>query len=167
MCCCLLLLLLQLLLLHLLHLLLMLLASIECLLLRWVLIIFQISALEIARIEVVSYGYLIWNWDCWWWKNLFLFDSLRLLLLLFQLFLFLHTFAASLNFWQSFTHIVKLKVGTRFRTRILLVTLFFGVNAFVVSEVDIINVVMIISHLMCVFPRLNWSAAVVAYAFVS
>ena len=58
-------------------------------------------------------------------------------------------------------------MGTRLRTCILLVTLLFGINSFVVSEVDIINVVGIISHLMCVFALLNLSAAVVAYAFVS
>ena len=81
-CCCLLLLLLELLLLKLLHLLLMLLASIECLLLRRVLIIFQISALKIAWIEVIPYGNLIWDRNCGRRKYFFLLLSLRLLLLL-------------------------------------------------------------------------------------
>ena len=58
-------------------------------------------------------------------------------------------------------------MGTRLGTCVFLVTLLFGIDSFVVSEVDIVNVVVIISHLMCVFALLNLSAAVVAYAFVS
>ena len=80
-----------------------------------------------------------------------------LLLLLLEHLLLFYAFTACHNLSQSSANIIELKVGTCHGASVLLIAFLLRVDAFVIGEVDIINVFVVISHfdpsVLCVLFR--------------
>ena len=94
--------------------------------------------------EVVSHGDLIRHGQSRGREDFFLFDGL--FLFLFQQLLLFHALSTDQNLLEASADIVKFEMGTCDRACVFLITFFFCIDSLVICEVDIVNVIVVVSH---------------------
>lgn len=102
-----------------------------------------LTSFQVTGMEVVSDGELIRDRQGGRREDFFLFLRLRLLLLLFEQFLFLEALAVEQDFVEPLADVFKLEVCSCHWACVFSIVVFFGVDAFVVCEVNIVNVFVI------------------------